>query len=493
MIEHYSLVNRLNWMQKKYRLDTNDTILQKTPFTFDVSLWELFWWAIAGARVCLLIPRGEKAPREIVNAIQKNHIAMMHFVPSMLKVFLEFIKDSGEIGKLSSLKRVIASGEALTVSLVKLFNDTLWKSNHTGLSNLYGPTEATVDVSFFDCPVEGPLATIPIGKPIDNIKLYILDRYLNLQPVGVTGELGIAGDGVARGYLNRQELTAEKFCLRRPGGSFCKNRPLDRETSAKNFLLEGTMGLAPLLYRTGDLACWLPDGNVEFLGRIDHQVKIRGFRIELGEIEIQLLKHEKIKEAVVLPGEPPGRNTGIQGEKPGQFLSAYIVSEGEFTIPALKEYLSKELPGYMIPSHFVRVEKIPLTPNGKVDRKALPGVGAQISTGVKFAPPRNDIEEKIANIWKEVLQLNRVGIHENFFDLGGTSLDVIRVNMKLKECFNENEAVMLMFRYTTISSFARYLDQKAGKTKEPGQVVEKTVHIDKIKRSRANQRSKRRG
>ena len=467
MIRHYSLVNRLNWMQKKYRLDSRDTILQKTPFTFDVSLWELFWWAIAGARLCLLVPGGEKTPSEMVDAVQKNHITVVHFVPSMLKVFLEFIKESGEIGKLSSLKRVIASGEALTASLVKLFNDTLWGFNHTGLSNLYGPTEATVDVSFFDCPVEGPIETVPIGKPIDNIKLYILDGYLNLQPVGITGELGITGDGLARGYLNRQELTAEKFV---------------KHMSYRSFM--------SCIYLTGDLARWLDDGSIEFLGRIDHQVKIRGFRVELGEIESQLLKHKKIKQAVVLPGEPPGR---VQDKKPGQHLTAYIVPGGEITIPALKDHLSKELPAYMIPSHFVRVEKIPLTPNGKIDRNALTGSGVHLKTGVAFTPPRNDTEKKIAAIWKEVLQLDRVGIHENFFDLGGTSLDVIRVNMKLKEIFNENEIVMLMFRYTTIGSFARYLDQKAGKAKEAQQVADKPVHIEKIKKSRASQRSKRRG
>ena len=265
MIEHYSVINRLNWMQKMYPLGEHDVILQKTPFTFDVSVWELFWWSFVGAKVCFLIPGGEKDPEEIVRAAQRNKITTMHFVPSMLNVFLDHLEGSSNVDKLSSLSQVFASGEALNVQQAERFNRILNRQFKTKLHNLYGPTEATVDVSYFDCSTGETLEIIPIGKPIDNISLYVVDKNYGLQPVGVAGELCIAGDGLARGYLNKPELTMEKF--------------------VQNPFVPGTR-----MYRTGDLARWLPDGNIEFLGRIDHQVKIRGFRIELGEIEVQLLE-----------------------------------------------------------------------------------------------------------------------------------------------------------------------------------------------------------
>ncbi|UCH95523.1 MAG: amino acid adenylation domain-containing protein, partial [Candidatus Aminicenantes bacterium] len=238
MIRHHSLVNRLNWMQKQYPLDERDTILHKTPFTFDVSVWEILWWGVTGAKACLLGPGGEKDPGIIIDAIERTHITMVHFVPSMLNAFLDHLAGNSDARKLAGLKQVIASGEALTVSQVKRFYNLLHKENGTGLANLYGPTEATIDVSYYDCFDDYNLEaiSIPIGKPIDNIQLYILDNHLHLQPVGIAGELCIAGVGLARGYLNRCELTAEKFCLRRPGALFEKTAPGPR----KNFSLKGT-------------------------------------------------------------------------------------------------------------------------------------------------------------------------------------------------------------------------------------------------------------
>ncbi|HLP47728.1 MAG TPA: amino acid adenylation domain-containing protein, partial [Candidatus Kapabacteria bacterium] len=249
MIEHCSLVNRLNWMQKAYPLDKRDTILQKTTFTFDVSVWEIFWWSIVGARLCLLPPGGEKDPEQITLAIERNYITTMHFVPSMLSVFLDYLKESNQTKKMSTLKWVIASGEALLPVHVERFNELLTRKNDVLLVNLYGPTEATIDVSYFNCLQKNEREIIPIGKPIDNINLYILDKNFHYQPIGVVGELYIFGAGLARGYLNNPELTAIKF--------------ISVSSVAK-------------IYKTGDLAKWLPDGNIEFLGRIDHQVKIRG-------------------------------------------------------------------------------------------------------------------------------------------------------------------------------------------------------------------------
>lgn len=395
MIEHSSVINRLNWMQKKYPIGIGDMILQKTPFTFDVSVWELFWWCFKGAGVCFLKHGGEKDPEAIVDAVEKYGITTMHFVPSMLNAFLDFIEASGDWNRLGSLRQVFASGEALTLKQVHRFNALLYQRVGTTLHNLYGPTEATVDVSYYDCsPWKGP-EFVPIGRPIDNICLYVVDKNNRLQPVGIAGELCIAGDGLARGYLNRTELTAEKFI--------------------PNPFLPGAR-----MYRTGDLARWMPDGNIEYLGRIDYQVKIRGFRIELGEIETQLLKHRAIKEAVVV-------DFNIGDEKN---LAAYFVSNEELNISEMRNFLAKSLPDYMIPAYFIRMDKLPLSTNGKMDRKSLPKPDTNLNTGNEYILPRNEVEKNIASLWEEVLHITKVGIRDNFFSLGGDSLKALKLVSK---------------------------------------------------------------
>jgi len=486
MIAHYSLVNRLSWMQKKYPIDQSDTILQKTPFTFDVSVWELFWWGISGARLSLLIPGGEKDPGVILEAVEKNNVTVMHFVPSMLNAFLTYVEMENAQNRLASLNQVFASGEALPLSLVNSFNDMLSKPNRTRLANLYGPTEATIDVSFFDCSTGKTLGKIPIGKPIDNIKLYVVDKYLKLQPIGISGELCISGHGLSKGYLNRPQLTAERFCLRPPGGSFCKNRPLDPR---KNFLLfpAPTQPLthSPYspIYKTGDLARWLPDGNIEFLGRLDHQVKIRGFRVELEEIENHILMHDEIKDAVVIStdGSP---NPEQRQEKGEEYLCAYIVSDKEFSLLQMRIYLARSLPDYMIPSSFIRIDHIPLTPNGKVDRKALNTSGQKLGTGVEYVAPQNEIEKIIAEIWKQELNLDKVGIYDNFFDLGGNSLHILQMRNKLKEQLGRNIPIARIFTYTTIDSFSRYLQEEEiddissdEKISESADLMEETMQL----------------
>ncbi|MGB7605976.1 MAG: amino acid adenylation domain-containing protein, partial [Lutisporaceae bacterium] len=290
MIEHHALINRINWMQKKYPISEQDVVLQKTAYTFDVSVWELLWWSQVGATLCLLVPGGEKDPRQIAQAIEKNRVTVMHFVPSMLNIFMEYLQIN-DVEGLSSIRQVFASGEALMPYQVEKFNAILSNRYGTALANLYGPTEAAIDVSYFDCIGKGQLERVPIGKPIDNISLYILDESKNVQPIGVSGELYIAGVGLARGYLNNTTLTAEKFV----------DNPF--ETGTK-------------MYRTGDLARWLSDGNIEFLGRIDHQVKTRGYRIELGEIETQLLSYQGVKEVIATAKED---NSG------SKYLCAYLV------------------------------------------------------------------------------------------------------------------------------------------------------------------------
>ena len=334
MIEHRALVNRLHWMQSAYPIAPGDVILQKTPYSFDVSVWELFWWALEGATLAFLVPGGERNPAAIVEAVRRHRVSVMHFVPSMLNVFLEYLDAKGPdaLAKLTSLRQVFASGEALTASHVRKFNAILGAR----LTNLYGPTEATVDVSYFDCPRSNDFEIVPIGRPIDNIRLYVI-RDGREAPIGETGELCIAGVGLARGYVNNAALTAERF-------------------------VDNPVNPGERIYRTGDIARWLPDGNVEYLGREDHQVKIRGLRIELGEIESTVREYPGVIDCV----------TVVQRHSESVVvLVAHLVSRDELDIPALKQHLRQRLPDYMIPHRFERIAEMPLTSSGKADRKAL--------------------------------------------------------------------------------------------------------------------------
>jgi amino acid adenylation domain-containing protein len=339
MIEHRSVVNRLHWMQRRYPLGEDDVILQKTPYYFDVSVWELFWWALEGAQMCFLPPKGERHPLIIVDTIKRNRVTVMHFVPSMLSVFLEYLdgKSDAAMAGVASVRRVFASGEALASGHVKRFND-LW-GGRTGarLINLYGPTEATVDVSYFDCPTNNHFDVIPIGRPIDNVKFYIV-RGSQQVGIGEDGELLIAGVGLARGYINNPVRTRERFTEN-------PVNPLER------------------VYHTGDIARWLPDGNVEYLGREDHQVKISGLRIELGEIENRVREYPGIVDCVSVTKKYS--ETVI-------LIIAYVVAKEDVAIEDLKRYLGRHLPDYMIPNHFERIPEMPLTPSGKADRNALP-------------------------------------------------------------------------------------------------------------------------
>jgi amino acid adenylation domain-containing protein len=339
MIEHHSLVNRLAWMQHAYPIGPGDVILQKTPYTFDVSVWELFWWALQGASVCMLPPGGERNPLAIVESVRKHRVTVMHFVPSMLSVFLQYLEAKpAAVAALASVRRVFASGEALTPSHVRRFHDIWGLQTGTQLTNLYGPTEATVDVSYFDCPAH-ELETVPIGRPIHNTKFYVIRDGAQV-PIGEVGELCIAGAGLARGYLNQPALTAEKFT-------------------------DNPVNPGERIYRTGDLAKWRDDGNVEYLGREDHQVKIRGLRIELGEIEERIRRFPGVADCVVVVRK---HSESIV------LIVAYVVCGADLRIEALKESLQRFLPGYMIPNRFERIESMPMTSSGKADRKALPAI-----------------------------------------------------------------------------------------------------------------------
>jgi D-alanine--poly(phosphoribitol) ligase subunit 1 len=339
MIEHRSLVNRLHWMQARYPIGQKDVLLQKTPYCFDVSVWELFWWALQGASLCILPPRGERIPQILVSAIRKHKVTVLHFVPSMFSVFLEYLDGRTELlsNGLTSVRRVFCSGEALSPAHACKFNQLLGQTERCHLTNLYGPTEATVDATFYDCPKHGELECIPIGRPIQNMRAYIL-REGGEVPIGDIGELCLAGIGLARGYLNNPELTKQRF----------KDHPS----------IPGER-----IYRTGDQARWLADGNLEYLGREDHQVKIRGLRIELGEIENTIRSYPGIADCVV---------TTKKYSETVIVIVAYLVCKSPVDSAMLKTYLLRYLPDYMVPAHFEKLPELPLSSNGKADRKALP-------------------------------------------------------------------------------------------------------------------------
>ncbi|MCC3380887.1 non-ribosomal peptide synthetase, partial [Paenibacillus farraposensis] len=426
MIEHRSVINRLTWMQEAYPLDAGDMILQKTAITFDVSVWELFWWSFVGASMCLLPVGGEKDPEVIVETIAAQKVSTMHFVPAMLNAFLEHIERQGEPAqsKLASLKQVFASGEALTPNAAARFQQYVAPVSQAKLVNLYGPTEATVDVSYFNLRADETYRTVLIGKPISNIRLYVVSEGGKLQPIGVPGELCIAGDGVGRGYLNRPELTAEKF-------------------------VDSPFSPGERMYRTGDLVRWQADGNIEYLGRIDHQVKIRGYRIELGEVETQLLKVEAVQETVVVAREDES------GQKQ---LCAYFTANAELTASELRGALAQELPSYMIPSYFVQLEHMPLSPNGKIDRKALPAPEEHMNTGQEYVAPRSEREAQLVRIWQEVLGLQTVGIKDNFFEIGGHSLRATIVTARIQKEMNVGISLREVFQAPTIEQMAQLLD-----------------------------------
>ena len=395
-VEHRSVVNRLRWMQRKYTLDPDDVILQKTPVTFDVSVWELMWWAMAGASVALLEPGGERDPRRIVASVERHRVTVMHFVPSMLGPFLDQLEAQPDsLHQLTSLHTVFCSGEALSPALVERFNRVFGPTGVPRLVNLYGPTEATVDVSYFDCPSAGPVDAVPIGKPIDNTTLLVLDERGNACPVGVPGELNIAGVGLARGYRGRDDLTAAAFIAdeRLPGGR---------------------------RYRTGDLARWRADGNLEFLGRIDDEVKVRGSRVRPGEVQAVMESCPGVRSAVV---------TAEQSDTHGTHLTGYFV--GEFVShDQIGVHLAQRLPAYMIPTSFVELNALPLTASGKVDRRALPRPGASDRSAVA---PRNPAEAALVDVFASVLKVDSVGVHDNFFTVGGDSILALAVRSEAEK------------------------------------------------------------
>jgi amino acid adenylation domain-containing protein len=419
MIRHSSVINILIALYNKYPLKEVDAYLFKTAFTFDVSVTELFGWFYDGGKLVVLKAGAEKDPKNIIKVIDKNKVTHINFTPSMLNLFIDIL-DNNNIETINKLKYIFVAGEAITKKLVNKFYKVIKK---VMLENIYGPTESTIYATSYSLENFKDQVSVPIGKPLPNIYVYVLGMTNNVQPIGVPGELCIAGDGVAKGYLNRSELTNEKF--------------------VPNPFVAGKK-----MYRTGDLVRWLPDGNLEFLGRIDQQVKIRGFRIELGEIEAQILKYESVKEVLVI------KKKGKDGDK---YLCAYIVAEDRLVISDLRKHLSKKLPEYMIPSYFMQLEKMPLTINAKIDQKALPEPDGNINTQIKYVVPRNEKEEKMTAIWKEIIGLERIGINDNFFDIGGNSLKTIRLEASIYKEFGIEVPLERIFNTPRIGELVEYI------------------------------------
>ncbi|UCG59391.1 MAG: amino acid adenylation domain-containing protein, partial [Phycisphaerales bacterium] len=423
MIEHAALVNHLWWLQETFVLTRSDRLLQKTPFTFDVSAYELFLPLIAGSTLVFAKPGGHRDPIYLNDVIVRERITNVHFVPSMLEVFLQHPRAS----ELRHLKRVICSGEALPHYLRERFFESL---PHAELHNLYGPTEAAIHVSWWDCRNEPDQPIVPIGRPTANVQLHILDDHLKPVPVGTEGQLFIGGVQLARGYLNRPDLTREVFIP----------NPFDP-------------GAQTRLYKTGDLCRYLPDGNIEFLGRLDNQVQIRGVRIELGEIETVLGNHSAVRQAVVLARE----------DQPGdKQLVAYVVCSQptELRPDDLLDYLRATLPEYMIPSALVFMDSMPLTASGKADRKALPSPGQSIEAReVSLVPPETPTQKIIAEIFAEVLCLDTVGIHENFFELGGHSLTATKAVYGIHSRLSVELPIRSLFENPTVSKLSQLAER----------------------------------
>ena len=416
---HSALFNRLTWMQQQYELTPDDRVLQKTPFSFDVSVWEFFWPVMTGARLVFAKPGGHQDRSYLIELINTAQITTCHFVPSMLQAFV----DDPEVSTCRSLRQVMSSGEALSYELQQRFFERLGARLH----NLYGPTEAAIDVTFWECGANEE-RSVPIGRPIANTEIYLLDPSMQPVPVGAPGELYIGGVGLARAYHHRPDLTAQQFIP----------HPLSHASSGR-------------LYKTGDLARYRSDGAIEYIGRSDHQVKIRGFRIELGEIEAALREGENVKDLLVQTQ---------QDSRGDVMLVAYIVYDHEpAPKPAdVREFLKHKLPEHMIPAAFVMMSSFPLTANGKVNRRALATMRPEkLEVERAYVPPRTPIELRLVSIWEDVFNVRPIGVEDSFFDLGGHSILALRLMAQVQKEFGQNLPLSTLTEAGDIAHLAEIL------------------------------------
>uniref|UniRef100_UPI0039C6927E amino acid adenylation domain-containing protein n=1 Tax=Nodularia chucula TaxID=3093667 RepID=UPI0039C6927E len=416
MLPHRAICNHMLWMQSEFPLTRTDKVLQKTPFSFDASVWEFYAPLLVGAQLVIARPGGHQDSNYLIQVIIEQQITILQLVPSLLQMLLAV----GGIENCQSLKRVFCGGQTLPVA----FQERFFAHLDAELHNLYGPTETCIDVTSWICQRGINQQVVPIGRPIANIQIYLLDQYLNPVAVSIPGEIYIGGVGVGRGYYLRPDLTAEKF-IPNPYTNIAGER----------------------LYKTGDLARYLSNGEIEYIGRMDDQVKIRGFRIELKEIEAIIIQHPEVRQVVVVVRSDLGDS---------QRIVAYVVPEQEQTliIPELRNFLESKLPNYMVPATFVTLETLPLTPNGKVDRKALPApdtVRPELEKA--FIAPQTIVEKQLAIIWRQVLGLAEIGINDNFFELGGDSILSLQIISKANQA-GLHLTPKQLFQYQTIAQLA---------------------------------------
>ena len=405
---HEALYNRLQWMQSAYQLEEGDSVLQKTPYSFDVSVWEFFWPLMVGARLVVAQPGDHHDPQRMVKLIRKESVTTLHFVPSMLTAFLA----QEDLSGCDSLRRIVCSGEALPKDVQ---DRALERLPQARIYNLYGPTEAAIDVTHWTC-CQDERTTVPIGRPIGNLQIHILDSRLTPQPIGIPGELYIGGAGLAEGYHGRPDLTAEHF-------------------------IPSPFAVGQRLYRSGDSARWCRDGTLEYLGRLDHQIKLRGLRIELGEIEAVMRTRPDVDEAAV---------TTHHGQLVG------YVQGSDVDIEALQAELRHYLPEYMVPTHIVTLETFPLSANGKLDRKALPSPAMK---GADYEVPQTQTERQLAELWQEVLEVERVGRRDNFFSLGGHSLLGVHLVHRIQKVLKKTLPLNVLFESATLAALAAMLER----------------------------------
>jgi amino acid adenylation domain-containing protein len=419
---HSGAINRFRWMWQQYPFAAGEVCCQKTSLNFVDSMWEIFGPLLQGVTSVVISEETAKDPLRLVETLSKQNVTRITIVPSLLRMILALDVDLQE--KLPKLRYWTSSGEALTSELLDAFRRRL---PHAVLLNLYGSSEVAADVIYCEPLSEHDFTSVPIGKPIANTQIYLLDSDLRPVPVGVTGELYVGGAGLSRGYHMRPDLTAEKF-------------------------IPSPFAAGKRLYRSGDLARYRPDGAIEYLGRTDHQVKLRGFRIELGELEAVLNDNDTVKEAVVL----------LREDSPGDpRLIAYVVTNepGADAINQLRSYVKTKLPDYMVPAAFVQLDEFPLTGSGKVDRRALPAPDqSRPELEEQFVAPRNQLEESIAQIWREILELEQIGIHDNFFDLGGNSLHAMQIIAKVTDTFDVYLPLHILFDSATIADLAQQIE-----------------------------------
>ncbi|NEW52222.1 amino acid adenylation domain-containing protein [Nocardia cyriacigeorgica] len=425
-VSHGAIVNRLVWMQSAYQLDATDVVLQKTPATFDVSVWEFFWPLQIGARLALAAPDGHRDPAYLADVIDAEAVTVAHFVPSMLAAFVSSPALAAS-ARCTSLRMVFASGEALPAAPAHRLRELTGARLH----NLYGPTEAAVDVTFHEV-TEADMVSVPIGAPVFNTQVYVLDARLNPVPVGVAGELYLAGVQLARGYVARPDLTADRF-------------------------VANPFGASERMYRTGDLVAWNAAGELEYLGRTDFQVKLRGLRIELGEIEAALDDLDSVARSAVL----------LRADAAGDQLVGYLLGEPghDIDLDVVKASLAERIPSYMLPAAYVVLDEFPVNASGKLDRAALPAPVREVAV---FRAPTTPAEQLVADVFAEVLGIHRAGLDDDFFAVGGNSLNATQVIARVASALEADLGVRELFDAPTVAAFAaRALARRGTRTRTP--------------------------